>query len=43
MRFPDAIELVQQGTGDGRVRFVTPDQSIYEAIEKMDETGEMGK
>jgi CBS domain-containing protein len=37
MRFSDTIELVLEGKGDGRVLFVTPDQSVYEAIEKMAE------
>ena len=39
MRFSDAIELVLEGKGDSRVLFVTPDQSVYEAIEKMAEAG----
>ena len=37
MRFSDTIELVLEGKGDKRVLFVTPDQSVYEAIEKMAE------
>jgi CBS domain-containing protein len=37
MRFSDTIELVLEGKGDRRVLFVTPDQSVYEAIEKMAE------
>ena len=37
MRFSDTIELVLEGKGDNRVLFVTPDQSVYEAIEKMAE------
>ena len=43
MRFSDTIELVLEGKGDGRVLFVTPDQSVYEAIGKMTEAGEMRK
>lgn len=39
MRFSDTIELVLEGKGDSRVLFVTPDQSVYEAIEKMAEAG----
>jgi CBS domain-containing protein len=39
MRFSDRIELVLQGKGNSRVLFVTPDQSVYEAIEKMAEAG----
>ena len=37
MRFSDTIELVLKGKADSRVLFVTPDQSVYEAIEKMAE------
>jgi CBS domain-containing protein len=37
MRFSDTIELVLEGKGDSRVLFVTPDQSVYEAIELMAE------
>jgi CBS domain-containing protein len=39
MKFSDSIELVLEGKGDRRVLFVTPDQSVYEAIEKMAEAG----
>ena len=37
MKFSDRIELVLKSKGDTRVLFVTPDQSVYEAIEKMAE------
>jgi CBS domain-containing protein len=37
MRFSDTIELVLKSKGDKRVLFVTPDHSVYEAIEKMAE------
>jgi CBS domain-containing protein len=39
MKFSDTIELVLKSKGDRRVLFVTPDQSVYEAIEKMAEAG----
>ena len=39
MRFSDTIESVLEGKGDSRVLFVTPDQSVYQAIEKMAEAG----
>jgi len=39
MNFSDAIELVLKSKDDGRVLSVTPDQSVYEAIEKMAEAG----
>jgi CBS domain-containing protein len=35
MKFSDTIELVLKSKSDRRVLFVTPDQSVYEAIEKM--------
>jgi CBS domain-containing protein len=37
MKFSDTIELVLKSKGDRRVLFVTPDQSVYEAIELMAE------
>src|SRR5215470_1094196 len=39
MKFSDTIELVLEGKGGSHVLFVTPDQSVYEAIEKMAEAG----
>ena len=39
MKFSDTIELVLKSKSDRRVLFVTPDQSVYEAIEKMAEAG----
>jgi len=39
MKFSDTIELVLKSKGEKRVLFVTPDQSVYEAIEKMAEAG----
>ena len=39
MKFSDTIELVLKNKGERRVLFVTPDQSVYEAIEKMAEAG----
>jgi len=39
MKFSDTIELVLKRKGEKRVLFVTPDQSVYEAIEKMAEAG----
>jgi CBS domain-containing protein len=35
MNRADTIELVLKGKPDNRVLFVTPDRSVYEAIEKM--------
>lgn len=35
MNRADTIELVLKGKPDNRVLFVTPDHSVYEAIEKM--------
>ncbi len=35
MERADTIELVLKGKADNRVLFVTPDHSVYEAIEKM--------
>jgi CBS domain-containing protein len=37
MKFSDTIELVLKAKGEKRVISVTPDQSVYEAIEKMAE------
>jgi CBS domain-containing protein len=39
MKFSDTIELVLQSKDKGRVLSVAPDQSVYEAIEKMAEAG----
>ena len=39
MNFSDTIELVLKTKGERRVISVTPDQSVYEAIEKMAEAG----
>jgi CBS domain-containing protein len=39
MQFTDTIELLLKQKTDNRVLFVTPDQSVYEAIEKMAEEG----
>jgi CBS domain-containing protein len=39
MKFSDTIELVLKSKSGRRVLFVTPDQSVYEAIEKMAEAG----
>lgn len=39
MKFSDTIELVLKGKGERRLLSVTPDQSVYEAIEKMAEAG----
>jgi CBS domain-containing protein len=39
MKLTDPIELVLKGKADNRVLFVTPDQSVYEAIAKMAEQG----
>ena len=39
MQFTDTIESLLKQKTDNRVLFVTPDQSVYEAIEKMAEEG----
>ena len=39
MQFTDTIESLLKQKTDKRVLFVTPDQSVYEAIEKMAEEG----
>jgi CBS domain-containing protein len=39
MRFSDTIELVLKSKDENRVLSVTPDQSVYEAIERMAEEG----
>ena len=39
MKFSDPIELVLKDKGEKKVLSVTPDQSVYEAIEKMAEQG----
>jgi CBS domain-containing protein len=39
MKFSDPIELVLKDKGEEKVLSVTPDQSVYEAIEKMAEQG----
>ena len=39
MKHADTIELVLKGKADNRVISVTPDHSVYEAIEKMAEHG----
>lgn len=39
MNFSDTIESVLKTKGERRVISVTPDQSVYEAIEKMAEAG----
>ena len=39
MKFSDTIELVLQSKDKRRVLSVAPDQSVYEAIEKMAEAG----
>src|SRR6266481_1681597 len=37
MKFSDTIELVLKSKEDSRVPWVTPDQSVYEGIERMAE------
>ena len=37
MKFPDTIELVLRNKGEREVLSVAPDQSVYDAIEKMAE------
>ncbi len=39
MKFADSIELVLKNKNENRVVSVEPDQSVYEAIEKMAEYG----
>jgi len=39
MQFSDTIESLLKKKTDNRVHFVTPDQSVYDAIEKMAEEG----
>jgi len=39
MQFTDTIESLLKKKTDNRVLFVTPDQSVYDAIEKMAEEG----
>jgi CBS domain-containing protein len=39
MQLTDTIESLLKQKSDNRVLFVTPDQSVYEAIEKMAEEG----
>jgi CBS domain-containing protein len=39
MKFSDPIELVLKDKGEKKVLSVTPEQSVYEAIEKMAEQG----
>ena len=39
MQFTDTIESLLKRKTDNRVLFVTPDHSVYEAIEKMAEEG----
>ena len=39
MKFSDPIELVLKSKAENRVLSVAPDQSVYEAIEKMAEEG----
>ena len=39
MKFSDTIEFVLKSKSENRVLSVTPDQSVYEAIEKMAEEG----
>src|SRR5215467_10396156 len=39
MKFSDTIELVLKSKAKNRVLSIAPDQSVYEAIEKMAEEG----
>ena len=39
MKLSDTVELVLKSKDASRVLFVTPDQSVYEAIERMAEEG----
>ena len=39
MKLSDAIGLVLKSKDENRVLSITPDQSVYEAIEKMPENG----
>ena len=39
MRFTDSIQSLLDSKGDYKVQFVTPEQKVYEALEKMAEFG----
>ncbi|MFZ3262939.1 MAG: CBS domain-containing protein [Terriglobales bacterium] len=39
MKITDTIEMLLRNTGKNRIFSVTPDQSVYEAIEKMAQEG----
>ncbi len=39
MKITDTIEMLLRSTGKNRIFSVTPDQSVYEAIEKMAQEG----